>query len=142
MKTATRPDVGVVTTWDQDQWWTTKDGLTHLIDDLDPGHLVNIANLMVKQAAVYHLAKRRWELEWGWLRFGHGDYHDDDMGAPEPPTGREILAIIRREQDKGAHLDWVRGTKLWRRVTRDVWDLLPVDVRGSEHSAEPHGGAW
>lgn len=99
---------------DQDVWWTGRDGITRLIDDLEEDHRRFIARMLIDSAAAHYALVRRNQLFWinadAWL---HAD------GAPElSPSG--IEARIRREQERGLHLSEVRNSLLFRRMVRDL----------------------
>ena len=99
---------------DQDVWWTGRDGITRLVDDLSDDHRRFIARMLIDSAAAHYARVRRNQLFWinadAWL---HAD------GAPNLSPA-DIEARIRREQERGLHLSEVRDSLLFRRMIRDL----------------------
>lgn len=133
-----------LTGFNQGEWWQTKDGLIHLIADLEVRHRVNIAAWLINRAASYHLQLRRQWYNWDlWVGGYGGDAADDAMddyfrALEENPNYVEDL--IRKEQDRGEHLDWMRGTKLFKAICAGIENQLPPGVLGKcEHGFDcPH----
>lgn len=119
--------------FDQDVWWKTGDGLIHLIDDLEDSHRANIAAYLVNNAARYHLRKRMWEKTSLWLTYEQAGWEAFERGSwgpvtEDPPTREELVEGVRQEQEKGEHLDWIRGTVLFQRMIRGLTELRPGTV--------------
>lgn len=116
-----RPGARVETTWDQDVWWTTLDGIVHLIDDLTDTHRVNIAAFMVRNAEGTYAVKRENEEVGSWWSFvAAGEDADWGPVMDDPPDRASVLALVVPEVEAGKHLEWVRGTKLFRRMIRGL----------------------
>jgi hypothetical protein len=100
-------------TLDQDIWWRTRDGVFHLVDDLDDQHRQNIAGWLLDHAAAMNLRTVRERMMFPPL--GHGRY---GAGEWDPewaiPSGREILNAARKSQD--AFLDRLIASPLYRRM--------------------------
>lgn len=142
MRTTDRPaDAGVRTTFDQGVWWTDVNGITRLISELPPSYRVNIAGYLVKNAARYH-AKKRWLQLWIFPLTGNPYLDERTPDDTEPYSDEEIKRKIYQEQERGEHLDWLRGTVLFKAIIDGIEELLPPDVRGTPLPEEPHGGAW
>lgn len=108
----------------QDVWWTTADGLTHLIKDLEDRHRVNIAAWLIDNAARTYKNARFNYLFW----YYPGPYAPDDI---DPLTEEEIHRWIRREMDKGKHLDHVRYSPLFRRMIQGIEGQLKPGTLGA-----------
>lgn len=137
MRPPAPPISGSVASYAQDVWWTTKDGLTHLIDDLTDRHRAYIARMLVDRAALTHLRLRLYWYEWGQFMGGYGyempdEVFDDIMHRISTPGW--VRAQIRKEQDRGQHLDWIRSTPLFNRMVRGVEHLLSPGVMGGTYA--------
>ncbi len=118
---------------DQDVWWTGADGITRAIDDLDESHRANIARWLIDRAPAWHLRSRRNQIIANFWDYVHHSY-DKDWGPvnDDEPTGAQIAALIRDEQAAGAHLTWMPGKPLFRRMVSGLpADLVPA-VAGGE----------
>jgi hypothetical protein len=99
-------------TLDQDVWWRTRDGVFHLIDDLDEQHRQNIAGWLLDHAAAMNLHLIRSRAVFPPLR---EPYANDDLEPEwEFPTGRQIRNAARKSQD--AFLDRLIASPLYRRM--------------------------
>lgn len=120
-----RPPADGLVTFDQDVWWQTADGVTHLIDDLEQPHLANIARLLRKNAHVFFTKMRtcqEWDLfisynaaaDEAWERgsWGPGNWDSFDDEA--------VALQVMQEIADGKHLVWLESTQLYRRLSRDI----------------------
>ncbi|KXO92942.1 Uncharacterised protein (plasmid) [Tsukamurella tyrosinosolvens] len=94
----------------QDVWWTGRDGITRLVDDLEPDHRRFIARMLIDGAAARYARLRRRQI---FLELARAQMYTDDT---VPLTDSVIEAQVRREQARGAHLDAVRRSPLFQRM--------------------------
>lgn len=125
-----RPAETINTSLSQDVWWTDGQGITRLIEDLSDRHRANIARFLVDHAAHRHYRTRRYWYEWGQFIGGYGGMPDDVMDEVLGLISRPgwVASQIRKEQDRGQHLDWIRSTPLFLRMVRGIEDKLAPGV--------------
>lgn len=117
-----RPEA-VRTDLNQGVWWKGADQLIHAIDGMDPRYRANCARWLVDHAAAFHYRKR---LQWfTWDAFVGGyNMPDEVVDEMMRMTDVEIRATIRREQDRGEHLDWIRSRPQFQALCAGLEDVL------------------
>lgn len=118
----------------QDIFWKDRAGVIHFIDDMDERYRANCARLLIDRAAAMHVRMRRSQIwnAWisyeaaGWEAFARGSWGPVD--ANETPTYESSIRQIRKEQDRGDHLTWMRTRPMFIRLVRDIEQLLSPGV--------------
>jgi hypothetical protein len=121
---------------DQDVWWTGRDSLTIAIDDMDDNRRRFCARLLIDTAAASHFRRRNSEIIGNYWAYYDRACEKGWQIEPEPSTAR-VRDLIRREQQRGAHLEWVRGSLLFQRMIRDLtWTHPGVTGTSLDHDPE------
>jgi hypothetical protein len=87
------------------------------------------ARLLIDQSAAMYRRKRINEIVASYWSYMH--YASEKDWGPvneEEPSSDEIMRMIRREMDRGAHLDWMRSRPLFLKlietqIVRDHFNL-------------------
>jgi hypothetical protein len=123
-----RPDGTVRTDLDQATWWKDREQIIHLVDDMRPQWRAFSARLLIDQAAYMYRRKRFSEITTSYWSFVHYASEKDWCMTEEEPTSEEIMRTVRKEMDRGAHLDWMRSRPLFLKlietqIVRDHFNL-------------------